>query len=558
MQCQHCGKSIKDGSIFCPSCGIKIEKESVVIDKTEEKTIIESEKQTEGFDSNYSDNPVVAPIDSEASVSDTIENKNNKNKHKKPKNTKKRKVLLFLGLSLTALCAIAAGVLFLIQKINTTPVGTSGLNNIEIGQEYDDAVSFFENGNYEKAIDLLNTIPKEYIWYSKIQTTKQEIVEAYINNICTKINSCLESEKHDEALLIINEASDTIISFDVYDQKYYNDIITQYLDNVYSEVDSLIKSERFVDAIECLESISLTIKDSSSYDEKRESVITTFKQDCLSKAESYVKQGKYDEAISALQSFADFVKNDKEVTGKINEITNTRTNVEKEQILNEIEKYESDGDYEGGIKYINNQIGLYKTDSDISKKLNNLKDKYRSKILADAEEAFNSSGYLSAIDVLNASQGILPNDATITQKINEYKTYAPVSIKTFKVTASNGYSFSGSASDPRGEVAVDVIELEYYIEFYLAGGYSQFTAKIDPTQYFNTSSYQGVQLRILADDVEVYKSPTITYKTDNLDVSVNIKNADYLAFKLTYVGGSNYSEYWSADPILIYDAFVTK
>ena len=310
-------------------------------------------------------------------------------------------------------------------------------------------------------------------------------------------------------MLIIEDASDSIISFDIYDKNYYNDIITQYMNSVFAEADALAEIERFADALECLESVSLTVKDAAPYNEEKENVIASFKQSCLSKAESYVKQGKYDEAISTLQSFTDFVADDKEVVGKINEITNTRKNIEKEQILSEIEQYESNGDYEGGIKYINNKIGAYKSDTDISNKLKALIDKYRSKILAAAEEAFSSSGYASAIEVLNAAQGIIPNDTTILQKINEYKTYAPVSIKTFKVTASNGYDFHESASDPRGDVDVDVIELEYYLEFYLAGEYSKFTAKIDPTQYFNTSAYQGVQLKILADDVEVYKSPNI-------------------------------------------------
>lgn len=556
MQCQHCGKSIKEGSIYCPSCGKKIEVTPVVFEKTEEqKKEIDTENELRVSHTYTSDDTVIASTNNDLSASDAKKNKKNNRKHKK---SKKGKIFLFLGLSLTAISVITVGIIFLIHKINTTPVGNSGLTNIEISQEYNEAVSYFENGNHEEAIALLNTIPSDYFWFSKIQSTKQKIAEAYINEICNSIYTCLETKKYDEALLIIEDASDSIISFDIYDKNYYKDIITQYMNSVFAEADALAEIERFADALECLESVSLTVKDAAPYNEEKENVIASFKQSCLSKAESYVKQGKYDEAISTLQSFTDFVADDKEVVGKINEITNTRKNIEKEQILSEIEQYESNGDYEGGIKYINNKIGAYKSDTDISNKLKALIDKYRSKILAAAEEAFSSSGYASAIEVLNAAQGIIPNDTTILQKINEYKTYAPVSIKNFKVTASNGYDFHESASDPRGDVDVDVIELEYYLEFYLAGEYSKFTAKIDPTQYFNTSAYQGVQLKILADDVEVYKSPTITYKTDNLDISVNIKNADYLAFKLLYVGGTQHSEYWSADPILIYNAFVSK
>ncbi len=92
----------------------------------------------------------------------------------------------------------------------------------------------------------------------------------------------------------------------------------------------------------------------------------------------------------------------------------------------------------------------------------------------------------------------------------------------------------------------------------MGGEYSKFTATIDPVSYFGTASTNGVQLRVLADDELVYSSPTITYRTDDLEVSVDIKNADYLAFELVYVGGTE-KDYWgTTDPILICNATVSK
>ena len=118
--------------------------------------------------------------------------------------------------------------------------------------------------------------------------------------------------------------------------------------------------------------------------------------------------------------------------------------------------------------------------------------------------------------------------------------------------------FRSSESDPREEVNSDVIVLEGYGEYYLGGKYSTLTATIDPIRYFGTSEYDGTQLEIVADDEVVYQSPGITYKTNNLDIKVNIKNADYIRFRAVYVGGAKFSQYYDADPILICNAVVSN
>ena len=63
MQCQYCGKTIKDGSIFCPSCGEKIEGISVFIEKGKDE--IESEGRIAVSDTYPSDDTFVTPEDNE-------------------------------------------------------------------------------------------------------------------------------------------------------------------------------------------------------------------------------------------------------------------------------------------------------------------------------------------------------------------------------------------------------------------------------------------------------------------------------------------------------------
>ena len=200
-----------------------------------------------------------------------------------------------------------------------------------------------------------------------------------------------------------------------------------------------------------------------------------------------------------------------------------------------------------------------KSDPDFIDKLSELKDSYRAQVISNADSALKSNGYKDAIQIIEDGLDILPNDSELLAKIDEYEEYKPISIKSFTVTASNnGYDFYSSRSDPRGEVNTDVLYLESYVEFYIGGKYSKLVATVDPDQNFRTSIYAGTQLKIYADDELVYSSPTITYKTDDLEISVDIKNANYIRFQLVYVGGTAHIHYWNADEILIYNAYVSK
>lgn len=135
-------------------------------------------------------------------------------------------------------------------------------------------------------------------------------------------------------------------------------------------------------------------------------------------------------------------------------------------------------------------------------------------------------------------------------------TNSPIPLEELPITASNGYDIEESKADPRDEVNTNVVVLEYFVEFYTGKLFSKFTATIDPTDYFDTSKYAGTQLIIKGDEKIIYESPTITYKTDDLEIELDVENVDYLSFELEYVGGEEFSDYYDADDILICNAYL--
>ena len=187
MQCQNCGRSIKDGSVFCPSCGTKIEFVPTKISLEEEN------RNNTGTDTMSSSKKQFSSEKTNVDFSKDEMKESGTKKQKKI--SKKNKVCLIVCFSFISLCVFVAGVLLIIHKINTTPVGNSGLSNIEIRQVYEEAESCFEDGNHEEALVLLKTIPSKYMGFSKIQSTRKKILEDYTNEICKSIESYLESNK---------------------------------------------------------------------------------------------------------------------------------------------------------------------------------------------------------------------------------------------------------------------------------------------------------------------------------------------------------------------------
>ena len=291
----------------------------------------------------------------------------------------------------------------------------------------------------------------------------------------------------------------------------------------------------------------------TSSEEQTSEVIVDYYQSYLDEADALVIEEKYDEAIETLEESQQLYGEDDRVEQKIHEISKMKCVVQLDVLIN-------DNDYINAIVFIDQDMLDFNKDEDIKDKREECVVEYRKIVISQADKELNESGYESAIDTINEAIKVIGNDDELQQKIEEYEEYKPVSLKDLTVTYGdsiygNSYSFSSSEKDPRDEINEGVMLLvDGTVEFYIGQEYSTLKGKIDPTNYFERSALADTRLNIYADDKLVYSSPVITYKTDDLEFSADIKGADYLKFDLENVSG------FDAFPedIMFYDTFVVK
>ena len=248
-------------------------------------------------------------------------------------------------------------------------------------------------------------------------------------------------------------------------------------------------------------------------------------------ADEYVKNKDFDGAISLLENaYDDYYDRQDEIEAKKDE-------VELARLSDKMAVFDNAGDVEGAIKYLQSESDIGATADAISEKLEEYSAIYRKQVLADAETAFTSGGYSAAIDVINNGLYLLPNDTELAAKKAEYAALGPEGWKDLVCTKGKICYIEDEVRDPRQKAYHDVVLFYYYestfAELYTGGQYSTISADFFPDEDFTTRDGKYANIKVYADDKLVYTSPNITYKTENIHMSVNIKGAKYVTIELT-------------------------
>lgn len=125
-----------------------------------------------------------------------------------------------------------------------------------------------------------------------------------------------------------------------------------------------------------------------------------------------IKEGDYESAIETLDdinvSWSDYSK----VEGK-------KIEAVKGQLTDTIAQYESVGDYESVITYINGNIDDIEADAEISQIYNNSVQKYKADVIKKADEYIEINDYTSAKSVLMTASNVIGNDSEIEDKLSD-------------------------------------------------------------------------------------------------------------------------------------------
>lgn len=133
-------------------------------------------------------------------------------------------------------------------------------------------------------------------------------------------------------------------------------------------------------------------------------------------------------------------------------------------------------------------------------------------------------------------------------------------------SSSKHYNLSQTEFDPRGKMYTNVIYLyssasngigfNGELEFYTDSEYSTLTCTLVPEADFSTNEGAGAYIEIYKDDVLAYTSDLITYKTNAININLDIRDSEYLQIKVININPNH--PYMANADILICDAFVTE
>lgn len=133
-------------------------------------------------------------------------------------------------------------------------------------------------------------------------------------------------------------------------------------------------------------------------------------------------------------------------------------------------------------------------------------------------------------------------------------------------SSSKHYNLSQTEYDPRGKMYTNVIYLyssatngigyNGKLELYTEKKYSTLNCSLVPQADFSTNDGAGAYVEIYKDDLLSYTSDLITYKTNALDIDLDIRGTDYLQIKVINVNPNH--PYMANADILICDAFVEE
>ena len=69
-----------------------------------------------------------------------------------------------------------------------------------MSQTYQSAITAIENKDYKKAIEILQSITKDYSKYSEVKDKLKEVEQLYLNEYLSEANEYLKDKKYEQAL----------------------------------------------------------------------------------------------------------------------------------------------------------------------------------------------------------------------------------------------------------------------------------------------------------------------------------------------------------------------
>lgn len=139
-----------------------------------------------------------------------------KEEKEKRKNSFGRKVRNFFLTIIFVIILLGVG--FYFGKQYLTEKETE-LKNKKMSQTYQSAITAIENKDYKKAIEILQSITKDYSKYSEVKDKLKEVEQLYLNEYLSEANEYLKDKKYEQALKSLDKLDKELQNSDLIKDK---------------------------------------------------------------------------------------------------------------------------------------------------------------------------------------------------------------------------------------------------------------------------------------------------------------------------------------------------
>lgn len=250
-------------------------------------------------------------------------------------------------------------------------------------------------------------------------------------------------------------------------------------------------------------------------------------QASLSEAEEKAQSGDYLGAINLLKKTDEQYSSDSQVTAKLAEYKQRY----KEQVVQEANGDAENGDWTKGYELLTNAKAIF--DTDLDQAIADFEKLWEERALAYAESLAGQSKYEDAVDALNSVMAIIGETDAMREKVEAYKKKFPVSLLDMEPVSGGLDKLNrDDISDIYGNCPN--ANASFYdwgdkeVEYLADGNYSGLSGSI----IVPSTSGQYGYLYIYADDKLIYTSPKFNKKTEPIRFDVNISGAKFVTLKL--------------------------
>ncbi len=495
MYCRNCGKEIRDGSRFCPYCGMSCAEEP---------------------SSKPGENLVISePVDGPLHVEPPVPVKPPKKKWSGPK-----KAFVTL-VSLLGVVAVCAAVLTVIVMFSPAKEVSDALEHAD----YDNAVSVYRS-------DVQGVFFQEKLLDFLLSRQTSGMLDAYESGELTYE----EARGKLEALAQMPEmeaASDCAQQLEMLDELFASKKAYRAAEEYYADGDYAAALAEYKNVVES----------DSNYDLAQERIVEAtdgYREEILNQVGTPESDAAYETAITLVNTALSVLPGDEQLTQKLDELKSSYSASVKSRALTDGSVAISEGRFEDAFSLISDALQRNEGDPELQALLASAQTEYVSYVGGQVADLVSQDDYDGALALIDAALSVLPGNETLQNLRSQTENAKPVRLSDMTVSDSN---YLERPED--GEVYVDVIgtvyspsnllEMELYEDrafftVYLGGAYSRLSGTAAVRD--NSDSTNG-WLMVYGDNSELLYSVELSRTTAPVTIQADLTGVQWLTFQGT-------------------------